>query len=287
VNPAGVRAAGDVRTAAPQVRRIRPRSGGAAAELASLFREREILFFLVWRDVKVRYKSTALGIGWAIVQPLVMMLIFTLVFGRIAGLGPEGIPYPVFAFTGLLPWQLFAHALTDASNSLVANQSLVTKVYFPRSALPVSAVLTGLIDLAVSAVALVALLLWYRLPVGPGVLLLPLFAGLALVAALAAGIWLAAINVEYRDVRYVLPFLTQVWLLATPVAYPERVVPEPWRQLLGLNPMAGVVEGFRSAILGAPFDPVLIGVSASTAFLGVITGLLYFARMEREFADVI
>ena len=211
---------------------------------------RELLFFLVWRDIKVRYKQTAIGVAWAILQPLLTMVVFSIFFGRLAQVPSDGHPYPIFVYAALLPWQLFAYALTESSNSLVSNQQLISKVYFPRLVVPIAAVIAGLVDFAMAFLVLVAMLLDYRITPGWAIVLLPLFLILATLTALAVGLWLSALNVKYRDVRYTIPFLTQFWLFATPIAYPSSLVPEQWRAFLGLNPMAGVVEGFRWALLG-------------------------------------
>ena len=267
---------------------IRPAGGWSPLGLKELWEYRELLYFLTWRDIKVRYKQTALGVAWAVIQPLFMMLIFSLFFGRLAKVPSDNIPYPVFAFCALLPWQLFAHALAESSNSLVANERLITKVYFPRLVIPLSAVLAGLMDFAVAFLILIAMMLFYGITPHLAVLTLPLFILLAVLAALGVGFWLSALNVQYRDVRYTLAFLTQFWLFATPVAYPSSLIPEKWRALYGLNPMAGVVEGFRWALLGrteAP-GPMLI-VSSAVTILVLVGGLYYFKRMEESFADIV
>jgi lipopolysaccharide transport system permease protein len=268
--------------------RIRPSRGWAALRLGELWAYRELLYFLVWRDIKVRYKQTALGAAWAILQPLLTMLVFSLVFGRLAKVPSDGVPYPVFAYAGLLPWQLFARAVTESSNSLVTNQQLITKVYFPRLLLPLATLLGGLVDFAIAFLVLAGMMLFYGIPLTGAVLTLPVFLVLALATALGVGTWLSALNVRYRDVRYTIPFLTQLWLFATPIAYPSSLIPEGWRTLYGLNPMAGVVEGFRWALLGrvGSIGSVWLVSTAAVAVL-LITGVLYFRRMEREFADVV
>ena len=249
---------------------------------------RELLYFLTWRDVKVRYKQTALGAAWAIIQPVFMMAVFSLFFGRLAKVPSDGIPYPIFTFCALLPWQLFAHSLTESSNSLVTNERLITKVYFPRLVIPISAVLGGLVDFAIAFVILLGLMAYYGIVPTWAVVTLPGFLLLAIVTALAVGLWLSALNVQYRDVRYTINFLVQFWLFATPVAYPSSIVPERWRALYGLNPMAGVVEGFRWALLGKTQPPgSLLAVSVTVVILLLIGGLYYFRRMEQEFADVV
>ncbi len=273
---------------APPAVIIRPSSGWTALDLHDLWRYRELVFFLIWRDISVRYKQTILGVAWAILQPFFTMLVFSLFFGRLGHMPSEGFPYPVFAYTALLPWQLFAYALAESGNSLVANQSLITKVYFPRVVIPVSATLAGLVDFVIAFVVLLGMMAFYRIGPTLSVLTLPLFVVLALLTALGAGLWLSALNVQYRDVRYTIPFLTQFWLFLTPIAYPSSLVPEAWRPVYGLNPMAGVVEGFRWALLGTdrPPGPLLV-VSAVTALVLLVSGLYYFRHMERTFADAI
>ena len=270
------------------VLKIRPPKGWASLGLREVWEYRELLYFLTWRDVKVRYKQTALGAAWAVIQPFFMMVVFSLFFGRLGGIPSDGVPYPVFAFCALLPWQLFAHALSESSNSLVANERLITKVYFPRFIVPVSAVLGGLIDFAIAFVILLGMMAYYGIVPTAMVVTLPLFLLLALVTALGVGLWLSALNVQYRDVRYTIGFLTQFWLFATPVAYPSSIVPERWRWLYGLNPMAGVVEGFRWALLGKTEGPgAMLAVSVAAVILIFVGGIYYFRRMERTFADVV
>jgi homopolymeric O-antigen transport system permease protein len=267
---------------------IEPASGWAAVQLRELWEYRELLYFLVWRDIKVRYKQTVLGAAWAILQPLLTMVVFSIFFGRLAKIPSDGLPYPIFAYTALLPWQLFAHALTESSNSLVSNQNLITKVYFPRLVVPIAAVLAGLADFAIAFVVLLGLMFYYGIAPTAAALTLPLFVLLAIATALAVGLWLSALNVQYRDVRYTIPFLTQFWLFATPVAYPSSLVPAPWRALYGLNPMAGVVEGFRWALIGKTAAPgPLLAVSVVTVAALLIGGLMYFQRMESTFADIV
>jgi lipopolysaccharide transport system permease protein len=256
--------------------------------LRDLWRYRELLYFLAWRDVKVRYKQTALGAAWAILQPLLAMVIFSVIFGTFAGLPSDGIPYPVFTFAALLPWQLFSYALTQSSTSLVNDKNLITKVYFPRLVIPLSSVMAGLIDFAIAFVLLVVMLLLYRIPPTARMLTLPFFVIFALTTALAAGLWLSALNVKYRDVRYTLPFLSQVWLYLTPVAYSSGIIPERWRMLYSLNPMTGVVEGFRWALLGTgSLAGSMVLVSIVMVLLLLFGGLVYFRRMEDDFADII
>lgn len=275
-------------TAEPQVLILEPSKGFFRLRLGDLWEYRELLYFLVWRDVKVRYKQTALGAAWAILQPVATMLVFSVFFGRLAKMPSDGIPYPVFAFTALLPWQLFASALSESSNSLVSNQNLITKVYFPRLVVPIAGVLGGLVDFAIAFVILLGLMWFYGIVPTAAVALLPLFVLLAIVTALAVGLWLSALNVKYRDVRYTIPFLTQFWLFATPVAYPSSLVPVRWRALLGLNPMAGVVEGFRWALLAKAQSPgPMLAVSAAAVVMLLVGGLIYFRRTESTFADVV
>jgi lipopolysaccharide transport system permease protein len=267
---------------------IRPPKGWSPLRLIELWEYRELAYFLTWRDIKVRYKQTALGAVWAIIQPLFMMAVFSLFFGRLGKLPSEGLPYTVFTLCALLPWQLFAYALNESSNSLVANERLIRKVYFPRLVVPISAVLSGLVDFAIAFVVLLAMMGYYRIAPTMAVLTLPLFILLAIVTALGVGLWLSTLNVQYRDVRYTLSFVTQFWLFATPVAYSSELVPARWRALYGLNPMAGVVEGFRWALLGKGEAPgPMLAVSIATVVLILVGGLFYFRRMEEGFADII
>jgi len=265
---------------------IEPSRGWIPVNLREVWAYRELLYFLTWRDVKVRYKQTLIGAAWAIIQPFFTMVVFSVFFGYLAKVPSDGIPYPIFVYCALLPWQLFAHALAESSNSIVGSQHLITKVYFPRLVAPIAAVCGGLVDFAISFLVLLGMMAFYGIVPGLAVLTLPLFVLFAVVTALAVGLWLAALNVQYRDVRYTLTFLTQLWLFATPVAYSSTLVPEGWRTLYGLNPMAGVVEGFRWALLGkaAPAGPLLM-VSVAVVVLVLIGGLHYFARMEDTFAD--
>jgi len=267
---------------------IRPEVGFASLGLRELWEYRELLYFLTWRDIKVRYKQTVLGAAWAVIQPFFMMVVFSLFFGHLAHVPSDGIPYPVFVYCALLPWQLFAHALTESSNSLVANERLITKVYFPRLIVPISAVLGGLIDFCIAFVILLLMMFYYGIRPTWVIVALPAFTLLAIATALGVGLWLSALNVKYRDVRYTIIFLVQFWLFATPVAYPSSIVPDRWRPLFGLNPMAGVVEGFRWALLGKSEGPgVLLAISVVVVILILIGGLYYFRRMEAEFADVV
>jgi len=272
----------------PAVLIIKPSQGWVNLRLKDVWEYRELLYFLVWRDIKVRYKQTVLGAAWAVIQPFLAMVVFSIFFGKLAKVPSDGLPYPIFAYAALLPWQLFAHALTESGNSLVASQQLIKKVYFPRLAIPLAAVLAGLVDFAIAFVVLLGMMFYYGIYPTVAIVTLPLFILFAVATAMAAGLWLSALNVEYRDVRYVIPFLTQFWLFATPVAYPSSLVPEPWRAVYGLNPMAGVVEGFRWAILGKSGGMgslMLVSVLAVIALL--IGGLIYFRRMEKTFADLV
>ena len=257
-------------------------------KLGDLWTYRELLFFLVWRDVKVRYSQTALGAAWAVLQPLLAMLVFTLLFGRLAKLPSDNIPYPLFVYVALLPWQLFAFALTESTNSLVTNQHLIRKVYFPRLIVPISSVLVGLVDFALSLIVLAGMMIWYGFrPAATSLLVIP-FLLLAVLTASGIGLWLSALNIKYRDVKYVIPFVTQFWMFATPVAYSSKLVPPQWRTLYGLNPMAGVVDGFRWALLGSGTGSgAMILISIGAVLLVLVGGLAYFKRMERTFADMV
>jgi lipopolysaccharide transport system permease protein len=268
--------------------RIRPVRGFIPINLRELWDYRELLYFFTWRDIKVRYKQTALGVAWAVLQPFLSMIVFTLIFGRLAGMPSDGIPYPLFAITALLPWQFFSHTLAQASTSLVVNERVITKIYFPRMLVPMAASLGGLMDFAVASVILIGMLFLYGVFPGGTILLLPFFLALALAAALGVGLWLSALDVQYRDVRYTIPFLTQIWFFATPVVYPSSLVPEPWRTLSGLNPMCGVVTGLRWIMAGGPpISMALLITSALAALLFLISGLFFFRRMERDLADKI
>lgn len=267
---------------------IEPADGWASLGFKELWEYRELLYFLTWRDIKVRYKQTVLGASWAIIQPFFMMVVFSLFFGRLAHVPSDGIPYPIFVYCALLPWQLFSHALTESSQSLVANERLIRKVYFPRLCVPISAVLGGLVDFAIAFVILLLMMLYYGIRPTWAIVMLPVFILLVIATSLGVGLWLSALNVQYRDVRYTISFLVQFWLFATPVAYSSSLVPIRWRALYGLNPMAGVVEGFRWALLGKSEGPgALLAVSIVVVILIFIGGLFYFRRMEAEFADVV
>lgn len=266
--------------------RIAPSRGWVALRLNEIWEYRELLGFLIWRDIKVRYKQTLLGGLWAILQPFLTMLLFSLFFGRLARIPSDGLPYPLFCYTALVPWSFFANGLAQSSNSLVGSANLITKVYFPRLAIPLATILAGVVDLALALAVLLGMVGWYGVRPTWQVVWIPLFLGLALVTSLGVGLWLSALNVQYRDVRYIVPFLAQFWMLATPIAYPSSLLGEPWRTLYGINPMAGVVEGFRWALLGVPGRPGALGwVSAGAAALLLVSGAFYFRRMEKSFAD--
>lgn len=266
---------------------IRPSSGWIGLGAMELWTHRDLAYFLVWRDLKVRYKQTAFGAGWAILQPVLLMLVFSAFLGRVAGIGSASIPYPLFALSGLVPWTLFAQSLSGASNSLVNNQNLISKVYFPRLLLPLSAVASFIIDFLIAmAVLVIAMLLFGRVP--PATFLwVPVLGIYTVVVALAVGLWFAAINVRYRDVKYAIPFLIQLWLFASPVAYSSNLVPERFRVLFSLNPMTGVIDAFRWAALGAPRPDATIVVSAVATLVILLGGLAYFRRVERSFADTL
>ncbi len=266
---------------------IEPQRGWVSLDLTDLWRYRELLLLLTWRDIKVRYAQTVLGATWAIIQPLLTMVIFSVIFGQLAKLPSDGMPYPIFTYTALLPWQLFAFALANSSQSLVGSQSLISKVYFPRLIIPIASVLPSLVDFAISFLVLVGMMFYYQVPLTTRIFALPLFLLLALATALAVGLWLSALNVHYRDIRYVVPFLTLFWQYATPIAYSVSLIPEKWRLLYGLNPMTGVVEGFRWALLGSGEVDGMIWVSVGIIFIILVSGLAYFKRMEATFADVI
>jgi len=257
-------------------------------ELRAVWQARELLAFLVWRDVKVRYKQTLIGASWAILQPLMTMMIFTVIFGHFARLPSDGLPYSVFSYTALLPWMYFAQAIERSGKSLIGDTNLIKKVYFPRLLVPLAAILTPLVDCAIAFCLLLGLLAWFGITPTWGMLLLPLFMLLALLTALAVSLWLAPLNVRYRDVGHAIPFLIQFWMYASPVAYSVNLIPERWRPLYGLNPMLGVIEGFRWALLGkASPDFQVMMISATAVFILLLGGLLYFKRMEHTFADVI
>jgi len=284
VRPTGIESQ---QTVDPQVIRIEPSHGWISLRLNELWEYRELVYFLTWRDVSVRYKQTALGISWAIIQPFFTMIVFSLFFGRLAQVPSDGIPYPIFSYAALVPWTFFANGLIQASNSLVGSANLIKKVYFPRLAIPIATVLSGVIDFLLAFVVLLAMMLFYGVVPTINVLWFPLLLLLALVTSLGTGLWLSALNVQYRDVRYTVPFLIQLWMFITPVAYPSSLIPEPWRALYGLNPMVGVVEGFRWALLGTTPAPSTILIASSLVAIAILVGgAFYFRRMEKTFADI-
>ncbi len=267
---------------------IQPSSGWGFPNFREVWRYRELLYFLTWRDVKVRYKQTVLGAAWAIIKPFCTMIVFSIFFGKFAKVPSDGLPYPIFAYSALLPWHYFAYALSQSGESLVKEQRLITKVYFPRLIMPLAPMFSGLVDFAIAFSVLIGMMFWYKIKPTIGVLALPLWIILAMMTALAVGTWLSALNVKYRDIRYAIPFLTQLWLFSTPIAYSSSIVPEKWRTIYGLNPMAGVVEGFRWGLLGKePPSAQMIMVSAVGILILLIGGLIYFRRTERTFADVV
>jgi lipopolysaccharide transport system permease protein len=271
-----------------QLFRIEPSSGWVPLKLKELWNYRELLYFLIWRDVKVRYKQTVLGAAWAIIQPLFTMVVFSLFFGRLAKIPSDGVPYPIFSYAALVPWTFFANGLTQSSNSLVGSANLITKVYFPRLTIPIATVLSGLVDFLLAFVVLLGMMLFYGIWPKANIIWLPAFLLLSLVTSLGVGTWLSAMNVQFRDVRFVVPFIVQFWMLATPIAYPSSLLSEPWRTLYGLNPMVGVVEGFRWAMLGTSNAPTTSTIISSVvAILLLISGGFYFKRMEKSFADVV
>lgn len=267
---------------------IEPKSGFVPLKIGELWEYRELLYFLVWRDIKVRYKQTALGAAWAIIQPLMTMIVFSIFFGKLGKLSSDGVPYPIFTFAALVPWTLFSNGLTQAANSLVGSSNLIKKVYFPRLIIPVASILAGVVDFALALVVLLILMAFYGITPTINIIFLPLFLALTIIAALSVSLWLSALNVEYRDVKYVIPFLSQIWLFATPIAYSGTLLSEPWRTIYGLNPMVGVVEGFRWSLLGTNTPPGMTTVASTAAcLLLLVTGAFYFRRMEKTFADVI
>ena len=267
---------------------IKPSHGWAALNLRDLWLYRELIFFMTWRDLKVRYKQTLLGASWAILQPFLTMIVFSVFFGTLAKVPSDGVPYPIFSYTALIPWTLFSKALQDASRSLVANRHMITKVYFPRMILPLSSVMAGLVDFLIAFVVLLGMMWYYKISPTVNVWVLPLFLLLALITAVGVGLWLSALNVLFRDINYVLPFLTQFWMYLTPVAYPSSMIPTEWQVIYALNPMTGVVEGFRWALLGTGQPPgIMTLVSSIAAVVLLISGMFYFRRMERLFADMV
>jgi lipopolysaccharide transport system permease protein len=271
----------------PVVRIVASR-GWVALNIRELWEYRELLYFLTWRDIKVRYKQTALGVTWAILQPFLTMVVFSLFFGRLANIPSDGVPYPVFSFAALVPWTLFANGLAQSSASVVGSAHVIRKLYFPRLVIPISSVMSGLVDFSLSMLVLFGMMAYYGIAPTAQIVWLPSLVLLALLTSLGVGVWLSALNVQFRDVRYTVPFLTQLWLFATPIAYSSTLLPEPWRALHGLNPLAGVVDGFRWALLGTESAPgPTVGVSAVVAFTILLSGLYYFRRMERTFADIV
>jgi lipopolysaccharide transport system permease protein len=275
---------------------IRPSRGWSAIDLKEIWHFRELIYFLIWRDVKVRYKQTALGAAWAIIQPFLTMVVFTIFFGKLAKVPSDNVPYPIFSYTGLLPWGLFVKALSDAGHSLVSHRAMITKIYFPRLVIPFASVLSGVVDFGLAFIVLIGIMIYYQYAPGstyqisitPMILTLPLFLILALITALGVGLWLSALNVIYRDINYIIPFLTQFWLFITPIAYPSSMIPKKWQLLYAINPMTGVVEGFRWALLGTKTAPgPMLAVSTTIALVILVTGLFYFQRMERTFADTV
>jgi lipopolysaccharide transport system permease protein len=265
---------------------IRPSSGWVGLKLRDLWEYRELIGFLAWRDLHVRYRQTAIGVLWAVIQPFFTMIVFSVVFGHLAGLKSEGLPYPLFAFAALVPWQFFVYCLNQSSSSLISNQNLITKVYFPRLVIPIGVTIAGLVDFAAASVVLGGMMAYYGMVPTVAIALLPAFVLLALVTALGVGLVLSALAVRFRDVQYIIPFLIQIWLFATPIAYEPGIFPQPWRTVLGLNPMSGVVEGFRWALLGAHTAPgISILLSVAVALVMLVLGLFAFRRMEASFAD--
>lgn len=268
---------------------IKPQQGWIPLNLRELWEYRELLFFFTWRDIKIRYKQTVLGASWAILQPVFTMVVFSIFFGRLAKMPSDGIPYPIFSYTGLLPWTFFAGSLANAANSLVRDANMIKKVYFPRLLSPVSTVFSSLVDFFLAFLVLVGMMFYYGLyPTATALLWMPFFLLLALIIALGTGLWFAAWNAEYRDIRYIVPFLIQIWMFATPVVYPASLLKQPWRTIYGLNPMVGVLEGFRWVLLGKGHAPgAMVAVSTLVAILILIAGAFYFRRLERSFADVV
>jgi len=268
------------------VTHIRPGSRAVSFTLDEVWQARELLYFLVWRDIKVRYKQTVLGIAWSVLQPFLTMVVFTIFFGRLAKVPSDGVPYPLFSLAGLVPWTYFSTAVSSGSSSLVGNQHLIAKVYFPRVLVPLAAVVMPAVDFAVSFGMVIVLMAWYHVAPTAGMLLLPLYVGLAVLTAFAVTLWTSALSVRYRDARYVLPFLIQIWLFLTPVAYPASMVPERWRLLYGLNPMATVVEGFRSSLFGTPSPHAMAAVALAVVAAAFVAGTAYFRSVEGSIVDL-
>jgi lipopolysaccharide transport system permease protein len=268
--------------------RIEPTHGWISLKLHELWEYRELLYFLAWRDIKIRYKQTVLGAAWAIIQPFFTMIVFSIFFGRLAQVPSDGVPYPIFSFAALVPWTFFANSLNQSSNSLVSSAQLIQKVYFPRLAVPIATVFSGILDFALAFIVLLGMMLYYGILPTVNALWIPTFFLLALVTSLGVGLWLSAMNVRFRDIRYTVPFLTQFWMFSTPIAYPSSLLSEPWRTLYGLNPMVGVVEGFRWGLLGTTTAPgLMIVVSSLMALAILVSGAFYFRRVEKTFADVV
>jgi len=268
-------------------KKFKPTHGWVSLKLGELVEYHELLFFLTLRDIKVRYKQTVLGAAWAIIQPFFTMIVFSIFLGKLAKVPSDGLPYPIFTYTALLPWTLFANSLLASSNSLVTNQNLITKIYFPRLVIPISAVIGGVVDFAIALVVMLGMMLYYHIAPTIAIITLPLFVLFAVLSALSVGLWLSALNVQYRDVRYMVPFLTQFWMFASPIVYSASLVPEKWRMLYGLNPMVGVVEGFRWALLGTSNPSGFMLVSLGVTLVLLVGGLFYFRRMEKTFADMV
>jgi lipopolysaccharide transport system permease protein len=266
---------------------IRPSGKWSAIDLTALWAHRELLYFLTWRDVKVRYKQTVLGAAWAIIQPLFTMLIFTLFFNKIAGIKSGEIPYPLFAYAGLLPWTFFSNSVTNSSNSLVGSANLITKVYFPRMIIPGSAVAAGLVDFAIAFAVMVVLMFYYGVSPSINLIMLPFMVALTALLALGVGMWMSALNVKYRDIRYALPFAIQLLMFATPIIYPSSMVPAPWKYILIVNPLAGIIEGYRSALFGMPFHWTSLGISVFITLGLLVYSAFYFKSTERTFADIV
>ena len=277
-----------MRETAPTITVIEPKTGWVPVDFREIWNYRELLYFLTKRDIKVRYKQTVLGGLWAVIQPAFTMLVFTLFFGRLAKMPSDGLPYPIFVYAGLLPWTYFANAVSASGNSLVGSSNLITKVYFPRIVVPASAALAGLLDFFIALFVLAALMIWYQVLPGPGIFLFPFLVALTFLCAVGVGLWLSALNVQYRDIRYAIPFLVQVWMFVSPVIYPVSLVHGNYQWLLALNPMGGVIHAYRASLLGhQPIDWGLLGLSTLIILALFLGGLYYFRRMEKEFADVV
>jgi len=266
---------------------IQPKRGWAGFDLGEIWRYRELVYFLAWRDIKLRYKQTVLGAAWAILQPVLAMVVFTLFFGKLAQMPSDGVPYAIFSYCALVPWTYFANALSSAGNSLVGNANLISKVYFPRLIVPGASVLAGTLDFGIAFSTLLGMMLYYGIAPSWGILLVPVLFLLTMGTALGVGTWLSALNVKYRDVRYVIPFMIQLWMFATPIVYPLSLVPERYRLLVALNPMAGIIEGYRAALLGRPFQWDSLAEAVVLCFALLLTGAFYFRSVEKTFADVI